>query len=384
MAAKRWAPIETGLQAVHQRPLVTNTKKADQGRRSVQEAWAEWHRLQINPPHAYAALLFDVDNPTETLDGRPKPLPSWIVTNLQNGHLHVGYALENPVGRHDKARLPPQRYAAHVADRLSLYLNADPGYTALLHRNPMNPGPDCEVWQPELWLRTHSLEDIDKAIPKHIQPVEVHQTGMGRNVDLFHTMLKEIHRPRWAETLKANGWRDAWLDYVRGQNVVMFPGAELPDIECRAIAKSCYRYWGKQYSPARFASLQSQRQGKRWHGDFAFDFEARDASIIALKNFGFTQREIGEMVDLKQARISKVLKKYSYHNSYTLPEAVIPNPSRKGDSEPLSYLPTTSWGVVTTCTLCAPEKLHRPGPVLCLRCGTLSLDAQERHRLPMK
>ena len=41
---------------------------------------------------------------------------------------------------------------------------------------------------------------------------------MGRNVDLFAAMIKEAHRPRWADALASQGWRKSWLDYVRGQN----------------------------------------------------------------------------------------------------------------------------------------------------------------------
>ena len=310
-----------------------------------------------------------------------------------NGHSHLGYALAAPVARHQNATLPPLRKLAHVADRLSLYLGGDPGYTGLITRNPLNPGPGCSTWQPELWLRTHTLDSLDAAIPKSVKPLPEHRTGIGRNVDLFGLMVSEVFRPRWADKLKAEGWSGAWLDHVRAANEREnreHPRGLLPDAQARAIAKSCFRYWRKQYSPSRFSALQGQRNGKRWHGSFDFDFEARDASILALKDFGMKQREIAELVDVKQARVSKVLKKYSSHNSYSLPgggdavNLVTPNPSQKGDGEPLAYLPPTSWRIVTICTLCDQDSLHNPGAVLCLRCGILSIDAQGKHSLPMK
>ncbi len=222
-----WVPEGLGLKAVHQRPYVADDNKIIVGRRGIIEAWRDWHRLEINPPHAYAALLFDVDAPSERgwadvpwyFHRVPKgTTPSWIVHNLANGHMHVGYALELPVARHGNARLGPQKYAAHVADRLSVYLGADPGYRGLIHRNPINPGPGCEVWQPHLWLRTHTLDDLDRAIPKSVQPTPYRRSGVGRNVDLFAAMIKEAHRPRWADALASQGWRESWLDYVRGQN----------------------------------------------------------------------------------------------------------------------------------------------------------------------
>ena len=86
---------ETGLQQVHQRPYVAGDDKIIVGRRGVIEAWSDWHRLEINPPHAYAALLFDVDNPSDVgWAGKPKVPPSWIVQNTVNGHMHLGYALK--------------------------------------------------------------------------------------------------------------------------------------------------------------------------------------------------------------------------------------------------------------------------------------------------
>ena len=392
-----WIPDDLGLQAVHQRPFVANEDKVIVGRRGVIEAWGAWHRLEINPPHAYAALLFDVDHPAQRgwVDppwyghGLPKILPSWVVHNFHNGHMHVGYALDLPVARHDNARLGPQRYAARVADRLSLYLGADPGYRGLIHRNPVNPGPDCEVWQPQLWLATHTLAALDKAIPKSIRPTRIRGTGLGRNVDLFSAMVKEVHRPRWADALAHQGWREFWLDHVRGQNVAMFPGAELPDSECRSIAKSCYRYWTKQYDPSRFKDLQVKRNAKRWHGTFDYDFEARDASILSLAQVGFNQREIAEIVELTTARVGQVIKKVKSHNSST--PSSTPTPSQKGKADTLAYLPTdpeprpvTSWRVVKGCTLCDQDNLHNPGPVLCIRCGVLSVDSKEKHHLPHK
>ena len=349
---------ETGLQQVHQRPYVAGDDKIIVGRRGMIDAWRDWHRLEINPPHAYAALLFDVDNPSVVgWAGKPKVPPSWIVQNTVNGHMHLGYALENPVGRHDAAGMKPQRYAAYVADRLSLYLGADPGYRGLIHRNPVNPGPNCIVWLSQLWLRTHTLHGLDQAIPKDVQPVDAPQTGIGRNVDLFTAMVKEVHRPRWADTLAKQGWREAWLDYVRKQNQVMFPGHELPDFECRSIARSCHRYWVKQYSPAQLSAIQTQRNGKRWHDNFGYDFYSRDASIASLAQIGFKQREIAEIVELSQGQVSRRLR--NMH-----PITVIP-PLAGGSSLKSG---SQVYEVVNGGVLCDTSYLHRPGASTCIRC----------------
>ena len=116
----------------------------------------------------------------------------------------------------------------------------------------------------------YTLGELDKVLPKG-KPPSRRLTGIGRNCDLFRSMVSEVFRPRWAAVLGAQGWSEAWLDHVRAQNVAMFAPEGLPDSECRSIAKSCHRYWTLQYSAGRFSDLQRARNGQRWHGDFNFD-----------------------------------------------------------------------------------------------------------------
>ena len=97
----------------------------------------------------------------------------------------------------------------------------------------------------------YTLGELDKVLPKG-KPPSHRLTGIGRNCDLFRSMISEVFRPRWAGILGAQGWSEAWLDHVRAQNVAMFAPEGLPDSECRSIAKSCFRYWTLQYDPGRF------------------------------------------------------------------------------------------------------------------------------------
>ena len=132
-------------------------------------------------------------------------------------------------------------------------------------------------------------------------------TGIGRNCDLFKSMVSEVFRPRWADTLGAQGWSEAWLDHVRAQNNAMFAPDVLPDTECRSIAKSCFRYWTRHYDPERFSDIQRSRMGKRWHGDYAYDFDHQAEDVRQLKSWGLKQVTIGAVVGLSQARVSQML-----------------------------------------------------------------------------
>ena len=195
-------------------------------------------------------------------------------------------------------------YLAHVADRLSYHLGADPRYTGLITRNPINPGPDCSTH----WARMfpYTLRELDKLLPKG-KPPSRRLTGIGRNCDLFRSMVSEVFRPRWAAILGAQGWSETGLDHVRNQNAAMFTPDVLPDSECRSIAKSCFRYWTLNYDPGRFSDIQTMRNGKLWHDDYTYNFDHQTQDVRKLKAWGLKQVTIGAIVGLSQARVSQIL-----------------------------------------------------------------------------
>ena len=307
------AVAEQGIKAVHQRPFCANEDSQIVGRFDAKTAWATFPKLELQPPHAYAAIILDIDSPKEMswLDGHHPASPSWLVVNTRPrsatrrpGGIHAVYALEVPVARHDAANRLPLAYLSHIADRLSYHLGADPGYTGLITRNPVNPGPECFTH----WGRMfpYTLSELDKLLPKG-KPPSRRQTGIGRNCDLFKSMVSEVFRPGWAGILQAQGWSEAWLDHVRALNIAMFDDSFLADSECRSIAKSCFRYWTRHYDPKRFSDIQTARNGKRWHGDYAFDFDQQTADVRELKAWGLKQVMIAAVVDLSPSRVSRIL-----------------------------------------------------------------------------
>ena len=310
---------EQGIKAIHPYPFCANEDSHIVGQFDSEYAWQTFAKLELQPPHAYCAIILDCDS-TKDLDdapgkpwwgGNPTPTPSWMVINThprtatrRAGGIHCVYALEVPVARHDAAHTAPLSYLAHVADRLAHHLGADPGYTGLITRNPINPGPECYTH----WGRMfpYTIGELDKMLPKS-KPPSRRQTGIGRNCDLFKSMVSEVFRPRWARILGAQGWSEAWLDHVRAQNVAMFAPEGLPDSECRSITKSCFRYWTIQYDPGRFSDLQRARNGQRWHGDFNFDFNRQAADVRELKGWGLKQVTIATILRLSPSRISRIL-----------------------------------------------------------------------------
>ena len=302
-----------GIKAVHQRPFCANEDSHIVGRFDAKYAYATFPKLELNPPHVYSSIILDVDHPSDSgwPGGKPSIDPNWIVVNTRAetsqrrpGGLHLVYALEVPVARLNTAHRLPLAFLAHIADRLSYHLGADPGYGGVITRNPISPGDGCFTH----WARMlpYSLKELDKLLPKG-KPPKRRLTGIARNCDLFQAVVSEVLRPRWADTLEAQGWSEAWLEYVRGQNVVMFAPYVLPDSECRSIAKSCFRYWTRQYSQGRFRDIQTMRNGKRWHDDFGFDFEQQARNVRELKAWGLKQITIGAVVGLSPSRVSRIL-----------------------------------------------------------------------------
>ena len=52
-----------GVKAVHQRPYCANEDSHIVGRFNSEYAYKTFAKIELNPPHAYAAIILDVDNP---------------------------------------------------------------------------------------------------------------------------------------------------------------------------------------------------------------------------------------------------------------------------------------------------------------------------------
>ena len=316
MSLSKYTPqavSQQGIKAVHQWPQCANEDSHIVGSFDPEYAWNHFAKIELNPPNVYVAIILDVDYPSDSgwPGGKPSIPPSWMVVNTRPrsatrraGGIHAVYALEIPVARHKAAYRLPLAYLSHVADRLSYHLGADPGYKGVITRNPIKPGPECYTH----WGRMfpYTLRELDQKLPKGKLPKH-RLTGIGRNCDLFYSMVPEVFRPKWADTLGAQGWSEAWLDHVRGQNAIMFAPYVLPDSECRSIAKSCFRYWTLNYDPERFSNIQRSRMGRRWHGNYGFDFDQQAQDVREYKAWGLKQVTIAALVRLSQSQVSRIL-----------------------------------------------------------------------------
>ena len=57
----------------------------------------------------------------------------------------------------------------------------------------------------------------------------------------------------------------------------------------------------------QFSEIQRARMGKRWHGDFNFDFDRQAQDVRELKTWGLKQVTIAAVVGLSPGRVSQLL-----------------------------------------------------------------------------
>lgn len=75
---------------------------------------------QFNQPHAMFCLGFDVDRSGAAIDSSDlnEPAPTLAITNFENGHAHLLYALATSVRTAPDGKMKPLRYAATVENAL--------------------------------------------------------------------------------------------------------------------------------------------------------------------------------------------------------------------------------------------------------------------------
>lgn len=206
--------------------------------------------IQFNQPHAMFWLGFDVDRAGAAIDwsDRNAPAPTLTITNPENGHAHLLYALKTSIRTAPDGKMKPLRYAAAVENALRKKLEADTGYSGLICKNPNHSHWKIAVWQPELytldWLADYL--DLTTANDKEI----VADYGLGRNCTLFDKTR------RWAYRAIRQGWPeyDQWLQacYERASAYNLQFLSALDEREVMGIAKSIAKWTFNIFSKEKF------------------------------------------------------------------------------------------------------------------------------------
>ena len=222
--------------------------------------------IQFNQPHAMFWLGFDVDRAGAAIDwsDRNAPAPTLTITNPENGHAHLLYALKTSIRTAPDGKIKPLKYAAAVENALRKKLEADTGYSGLICKNPNHSHWKIAVWQPEPYTLDWLADSLDLSAANDKEVVADY--GLGRNCTLFDKTRK------WAYRAIRQGWPEyeQWLQacYERASAYNLQFSSPLDENEVRGIAKSIAKWTTNQFNSNSFSNFiikthTSEIQSKR-------------------------------------------------------------------------------------------------------------------------
>lgn len=262
--------------------------------------------VQFNAKHSIGWLAFDVDRPTAALDwDRPRiPAPNLVMVNQDNGHAHYLYGLREPVHNYAEAKPKPQRYIAAVDCALGDLLEADPGYSKLLCKNPLHDR--WTVLYPRLALYDlGELADYVDLTKYRDRRRRLPTTGLGRNCTLFEVLRKWAYTSRREPWLSESFFYEAVLAYAHRINQGFNP--PLPHSEVRSTARSVARWTWRRMSAEGFKAVQVNRSRKAAiiRTDRALIRRAKIREAIA-QCPGLRQADIAALCGVSQQLVSLV------------------------------------------------------------------------------
>lgn len=219
--------------------------------------------IQANNPAVQHSLLFDIDieNGFYTFEEAGLPVPHFITKNPENGHCHYGYCLKTGICKTQQARVKPLKYAAAVEGSMCSALNADPYYSGLITKNPLN-----EHWSP-YWSGA-DLYDLDFLADSlnldNKKPKAQEFFGLGRNVSLFDDLREYAYKN--VLKYKSGGSFETWILSIEniaiGFNNFKNTNNPLPINEIKATARSVAKWTWKNFDSDIFSQIQSLRGSK--------------------------------------------------------------------------------------------------------------------------
>ena len=293
-----------------------------------------YRHIQPNHPNSKLWLLFDIDRatgPEELTDELLLPAPTFWVQNPENSHAHALYALETPIHMNADSSQAAIRFAAAVDVALSEKMQADPGYSGLICKNPLH-----EHWRTYAMGGSYDLTELSEYVD--LQPFgdrrrNLPGVGLGRNCTLFDRLRN------WSYKAIRQGWPeyDRWLVAVEERagayNNFTYQGksARLDSREVYHIAKSVAGWTFRNFSPQGFDEYIERliknthtpeiqaRRGKIGGMQSGITrkkkAEKKANHILALKKQGMTHNEIAEKLTIHVKSIPRILKNFSGGNT---------------------------------------------------------------------
>lgn len=219
--------------------------------------------IQTTPRPLHYCLVLDIDHSDALLRAfRPDlPRPSWVAQS-PSGRAHAGYLLANPFSSDDPQQQKAARLASRIEAGLRQQLDADPGYSGLMTKNPLHSSWETKWGTSALHTLAQMAQDLGSnlgAVPSRKYRGDV--AGLGRNCQLFEkTRL-------WSYSAVRRYWEDgpeAFHLAVRDHVTVLNSQLPVPlDVaEAHGIASSIARWTWATMTPEKFREVQQKRSAK--------------------------------------------------------------------------------------------------------------------------
>ena len=194
-----------GLRDAHTYPLVSMGKGRDGAHRGsfrvpVEDAW-DYPEIELRAANSWPNIVLDVDGENslyrivDAVEHEQIKCPCWLVTSKCSGGTHAVWNLARPVHRGGKARQGPLNSLALVSEFYASTLKADPRYTGVLSHNPMSKAHGPGFVTNWLHREAYTLPQLGEVIPLGWSKPRIKQTGIGRNCDLFESLMGWAGRP---------------------------------------------------------------------------------------------------------------------------------------------------------------------------------------------
>jgi hypothetical protein len=293
------------------RPYCADDLAAGLRIRSLEQALKRPY-IQANPPHLRVWSIFDVDRPGGALawEDANLPPPAWAAVNRENAHAHLVWGLSAPVlVDSPDMRQAPMRYLCAIESAFREKLQADPGYSGLITKNPAHP-----LWRvlkgPQRGYELGELAEwVD--LPKHAPKRKPEEVGLGRNVILFDWLRQYAYR-------QIRHYKGDVRNFVVWQSHLNAKALErngdfmqpLMANEVWHIAKSVSKWTWRRFdlaaSDARFSALQAHRgrQGGVASGAARLAAgEDKRASARLMRAQGMSLRAIAEALGVPKSTV---------------------------------------------------------------------------------
>lgn len=288
------------------------------------QAALEKRYIQYNPPAMIHWLAYDIDRPYVGFDTEWRVVapPNIVVISPTTQHSHYLYGIAAGVSTTSASRDKPRRLLSAIDEGYRHALDADPGFTRLICKNPLNDHWRVELLRTDLYDLAELAEyvDLDAADERIRKTPKKHRYGVGRNCSLFDSLRTWAYK--WVGEYRGGRrgldvWEAAVLEKAEKLNTFNEP---LPFNEVKATARSVARWTYNRYEgkltesslaeagmTPEIHSLVQSNLGKMGNAKRWGDNSSKKAEAKVLRAQGLRQVEIAKLLGITQKTVSKWL-----------------------------------------------------------------------------